>query len=594
MRDPPSSGIMDTLRLKRTDGQAFWKLLSPADMKFHTVINAVTVCGTLVLATIALVCFHLFADTKQSPGPIRFDNMYAVSGVHFTLQNSPTSSKHLPETMPGGVATFDYDGDGLTDIFFTNGAEMPSLEKKTTSQWNRLFRNEGGWRFRDVTSDSGLKGNGYSMAAATGDFDNDGHVDLFVAGVRQNILYRNRGDGTFEDVTAKAGIASGRWSIGAAWLDFDNDGLLDLFIVNYVQWTPGDDRFCGDQERNIRVYCHPRLFEGTTNQLYRNLGGGRFADVSEASGLTKHTGKGMAVSVADYDGDGYPDLFVTNDKLPNFLFHNLRNSRFEEVAFDSGAALPDTGTEMSSMGTDFRDVDNDGLPDIAITALAGETFPLFRNRGEGQFTDVSYRSRMGPLSRAYSGWGIGLFDFDNDGWKDIFTANSHVNDRVDAFEATEYLQHNSVFRNIGRGQFEDVSQQAGPKFVQSARAHRGCAFADFNGDGRIDVVTSSLQGEPELWQNVSPGANTWLILKLRGKKSNRDGIGTVIRVGNQSNHVTTSVGYASSSQFGVHFGTGQLKQVDQIEIRWPSGIRQVLRDIKTNQVLRLEEQTGAQ
>ncbi len=526
---------------------------------------------------------------SEVSAPIRFENKYASSGVQFTLENSPTPRKHLPETMAGGVAAFDYDGDGLTDLFFTNGAEMPSLVKKSGAHWNRLYRNEGGWRFRDVTTFAGLKGNGYSMAAAAADFDNDGHVDLFVAGVHRNILYRNRGDGTFEDVTTKAGVTSSEWAIGAAWLDYDNDGLLDLFVVNYVRWTPEFDRFCGDQERKIRVYCHPKLFEGTSNQLYRNLGGGRFSDVSEQSGIKRLIGKGMAVSVADYDGDGFPDLFVTNDKLPNFLFHNLKDGRFKEVAFESGAALPDTGTEMSSMGTDFRDVDNDGLPDIALTALAGETFPLFRNRGRSQFADVSYRSRMGPLSRTYSGWGIGMFDFDNDGFKDIFTANSHVSDRVDVFEATEYLQRNSVFRNLGRTEFEDVSLQAGSNFVQSSRAHRGCAFADFDGDGRIDVVTSSLSNAPEFWRNISPGPNTWLVLKLKGTKSNRDGIGAVIRIGDQTNHMTTAVGYASSSHFGVHFGLGQSKQVDRIEIRWPSGIHQVLRDVRTNQALRVEE-----
>ncbi len=390
-------------------------------------------------------------------------------------------------------------------------------------------------------------------------------------------------------VTAKAGIASDQWSIGAAWLDYDNDGLLDLFVLDYVEWTPEFDQFCGDANRGIRVYCHPRLFTATTNRLYRNLGGGRFRDVSEESGIARQRGKGMAVSVADYDGDGYPDLFITNDKIPNFLFHNLRNGRFEEVALDAGVALGDTGTEMSAMGTDFRDVDNDGLPDIALTALSGETFLLFHNAGHGSFTDATYVSRMGPLSRIYSGWGMGLVDLDNDGLKDIFTANSHVNDRVEVFEATEYRQHNAVFRNRGGGRFEDVSQGAGPGFLASVRAHRGCAFADFDNDGQIDVVTSSLGDTPELWRNISPGTNTWLILRLRGTRSNRDGIGAVVQIGEQTNHMTTSVGYASSSSFGVHFGTGKRKSLERVEIRWPSGTRQVLQNVRTNQVLNVVE-----
>jgi hypothetical protein len=311
-------------------------------------------------------------------------------------------------------------------------------------------------------------------------------------------------------------------------------------------------------------------------------------DVSTQSGIAEHLGKGMAAAVADYDGDGFPDLFVTNDKMPNFLFHNLRNGKFEEVAFAAGTALVDTGTEMSAMGTDFRDIDNNGLADIVVTALAGETFPFFRNRGKGTFADAAYTSGLGRLSRIYSGWGIGVFDFDNDGWKDIFSANSHVNDRVEAFETTTYRQHNSVFRNTKNGRFDDVSGFAGPGFLRVA-AHRGCAFADFDQDGRIDVVISSLSDSPELLHNLTPLGNSWLILKLTGSKSNRDGIGAVIRIGDQTNHMTTSVGYASSSHFGVHFGTGQQKEVERIEIRWPSGINQVLRNVKANQILTVRE-----
>jgi hypothetical protein len=539
----------------------------------------------LFLVSIFEVASLSVSRHSEAAGVIRFELIEPLGG--FVLQNSPTPRKHLPETMVGGVAALDYDGDGLADIFLTNGASVPSLEKDGERYWNRLYRNEGDFRFRDVTRKAGVQGAGYSMAAAVGDFDNDGRPDLFVAGVRRNILYRNRGDGTFEDVTARAGITSGEWSIGAAWLDYDNDGRLDLFVVNYVQWTPEFDTFCGDSGRGIRVYCHPRLFQGTSNQLYRNLGGGRFLDVSEQSGIARHIGKGMAVTVADYDGDGFPDLFVTNDKVPNFLFHNLRNGRFEEVAIEAGAALTDTGTEMSAMGADFRDFDNDGWPDIAVTALAGETFPLFRNAGNGSFTDATYGSHMGQISRVYSGWGIGIFDFDNDGWKDIFTANAHVSDRVELFEAAEYKQHNSIFRNVGGGRFEDVSTGAG--LVGSVRAHRGAAFADFNNDGRVDVVTSSLGNTPEIWRNSSPSNNGWLIVKLRGTRSNRDGIGAVVHAAGQTNHMITSVGYASSSDFGVHFGTGQRKVLEELEIRWPSGARQVLRNVKTNQIIEVVE-----
>jgi hypothetical protein len=533
----------------------------------------------------------LLAAAAAAAAQIRFQDATSSSGIHFTLENSPTATKHLPETMAGGVAAFDYDGDGLIDIFFTNGAEMPSLQKTGPRFHNRLFRNLGGFKFTDVTAQAGVAGAGYSVAAAAADFDNDGHVDLFVASVRANILYRNRGDGTFEDVTSKAGITSSEWAEGAAWLDFDNDGLLDLFVVNYVDWQPSFQPFCGDEKRGIRSYCHPRLFKGTANRLYRNLGAGRFADVTESSGLATSIGKGMAAAVADYDGDGRPDIFVTNDKLPNFLFHNLGNGRFAETSFDAGTALVDSGTEMSAMGAEFRDLDNDGRPDIALTALAGETFPFFRNLGGGRFADAGIRWGTAPLTRAYSGWGIGAFDFDNDGCKDIFTANSHVDDRVDAFEATTYRQRNSLFRGACGGRFVDISEAAGSEFVSSVRAHRGCAFADFDGDGRVDVVVTSLGDRPELWRNVTATApeNSWLIVKLTGVRSNRDGLGAVVRVGTQVNHMTSSVGYASSSLWGVHFGLGQAKAIDTVEILWPSGTRQTLHNVRVNQVLEVRE-----
>jgi hypothetical protein len=544
----------------------------------------------VAVAAAALVLGHrLWSEKPAAPASrIQFRNVAGASGLEFVLENDPTPEKRLIETMPGGVAAFDYDGDGLTDIYFTNGASLPSLEKSSPKYWNRLYRNIGGMKFQDVTQRAGVAGAGYSMAAAAADYNNDGRVDLFVAGVRKNILYRNRGDGTFEDVTEKAGIKSDQWSIGAAWLDYDNDGFLDLFVVNYVKWSLDFNVFCGDPERGIRSYCHPRLFDGTANTLYRNQGDGTFRDVSRETGIASYVGKGMAAVVADYDQDGFPDIFVTNDKMPNFLFHNRGNGKFEEVALDAGAAMLDSGAPISGMGADFRDYDNDGLPDIAVAALAGETFPLFRNRPAGRFVDATYSSRLGPISRNYSGWSLGLFDFDNDGWKDIFTANAHVDDQVQRFEANQYKLHNSIFANRRDGTFEDISNTQGPEFLVP-RAHRGAAFADFNQDGRIDVVVTAL-GEPaELWENITPPGNTWLILKLRGAKSNRDGIGAQIRVGDQSNHMTTAVGYASSSHFGVHFGTGQRKEVPRVEILWPSGARQVLHQVRTNQILEVRE-----
>jgi enediyne biosynthesis protein E4 len=518
--------------------------------------------------------------------PIHFREVAHSAGLDFVLQNHPTPRKHMIETMPGGVAAFDYNNDGRTDIFFTNGASIPSLEKDSPRFFNRLYRNDGGMRFTDVTSEAGIAGAGYSMGAAAADYNNDGHADLFVAGVYRNILYRNQGNGKFEDVTEAAGIKSDKWSVAAGWFDYDNDGWLDLFVVNYAHWTPDFDRYCGERDRNLRVYCHPKYFEGLANTLYRNRRDGTFEDVTAKAGIAAHIGRGMSVAFADYDNDGLMDIFVTNDNMPNFLFHNQGDGTFKEVALEAGVALTNYGLPVASMGADFRDYDNDGLPDLNITALAGETFPLFKNLGKGLFQDATHQSRLAALTTTRSGWSNGFFDFNNDGWKDLFTANSDVNDLIDLFQSTHYKQANTLLANLQDGTFQDVSAEAG--FTLS-RAHRGSAFADFNNDGRIDIAVSAL-GEPaELWQNISPEVNHWLMLRLIGSRSNRDGIGAIIRLGNQSNHVTTAVGYASSSPPTVHFGTGKLEKIEQIEIHWPSGIVQVLRNVVANQVLEVHE-----
>jgi len=539
--------------------------------------------------------FFLPKDNQGTPGPsrvaslspIRFRNVAESAGLRFVLENHPTSEKHLIESMAGGVAAFDYNGDGLTDIFFTNGAPIPSLHKDSPKYFNRLFRNEGGMRFRDVTEEAGVAGTGYSIGAAAGDYDNDGHLDLFVPGVFRNTLYHNRGDGHFDDVTEKAGIKSDKWAVAAGWFDYNNDGLLDLFVVNYASWSPSYNRFCGDPARNLRVYCHPKYFEGLTNTLYRNRGDGTFEDVSERAGITKHSGRGMSLAFADYDNDGFMDIFVTNDNQENFLFHNRGDGTFEEVGVLAGVALLNSGKPVSSMGTDFRDYDNDGLADISVVDLANETFPLFHNLGGGLFEDATYPTRLSALTIGRSGWSTGFFDLNNDGWKDLFTTCSHVDDNVEMFQATKYKQSNSIFANLG-GTFQDVSAQAGEDF-QVPRAHRGSAFADFNNDGKIDVVVASLQDKAELWENVSPDPNHWIILKLTGTKSNRDGIGARVRIGDQHNHMTSACGYASSSHCGVHFGLGQREKIPSLEIKWPSGAVQILKDVKTNQILPVRE-----
>jgi hypothetical protein len=510
------------------------------------------------------------------------------SGVSFRLGNHATPEKRLIETMPGGLAAFDYNGDGLVDLYFTNGASGPELVKKGASDWNRLYRNDGGLKFTDVTAQAGVQGEGYSMGAAAADYDNDGDIDLFVAGVERNLLYRNTGRGTFEEVGAATGIASRSWSVAAGWLDFDADGLLDLFVVNYVKWSARDDRYCGDRARAIRVYCHPRFYEGLPNTLYRNRGDGTFEDVSAKSGIGRHIGKGMSVAFADYDADGRIDVFVTNDTEPNFLFRNLGDGRFEETALVAGAALPVHGKAISSMGVEFRDYDNDGRPDIHVTALAGETFPLFRNDGGGQFSDTTVPSGLARATIRRSGWSNLLADFDNDGWKDLFTANSHVNDRVDAFEAHAYREPNSLLWNARNGTFRDVSGELGPEF-QTARAHRGAVAVDLDNDGRLEIVTTSLGDRIELWENRTPGANRWIALTLTGTRSNRDGIGAQIRIARQMHTMTTTAGYASSVHGAVHFGVGGAEAIDRIEVVWPAGTKHAIENVRTNQVLAIRE-----
>ncbi|MBV9679894.1 MAG: CRTAC1 family protein [Acidobacteriaceae bacterium] len=537
----------------------------------------------VVILACVVIASVVFAGVHEG-SKLEFANVAEKAGLSFVLENSPTARKFMIETMPGGIAVFDYNGDGRPDIYFTNGAEVPSLGKNAPKFWNRLYRNDGNLHFTDVTEQAGVAGKDYAMGVAAADYDNDGHPDLFVAGVDHNLLLHNRGNGTFEDVTEKAGIASGQWAVAAGWFDYDNDGKLDLIVIHYSK-TPMQDRYCGDRDRNIRIYCHPKYFEPLPATLYRNLGSGKFEDVTQKSGLAQYAGRGMSVAFADYDGDGYMDVFVTNDNMPNFLFHNRRNGTFEEVGLLSGVALPDRGQPVSSMGVDFRDYDNDGLPDIAFTALAGETYPLFQNIGHDTFTDATYTSRIGPLSTNHSGWGIGLIDFNNDGWKDYFAANSHVNDRIEAFESHVYKEANNVFLNTG-GKFSDATPAA---MKAAMSAHRGAAFGDFDGDGKVDVVVSSLGAPSELWHNTTTESGNWVEFRLQGVRSNRDGIGAVIRVGKQWNEMTSAVSYASASLGPVHFGLGAVSEVNDMEIRWPSGRIQKLQHLPVNRVIDIKE-----
>jgi hypothetical protein len=561
--------------------------------------------GALSLAVLASV--YLWAQ-RSGPPPrsrlghlearIRFENRQAKSGVDFVLNNGTTPDKPIVDTMLGGVALFDFDNDGFLDIFFANGARIPSLQKDDEIFCNRLYHNNRDGTFTDVTERAGVRGEGYSMGVAAADYDNDGWTDLYIAGVNRNILYHNNGDGTFADVTERAGLsgvdANGRklWSVGAAWLDYDNDGYLDLFVANYLNWSPDNSKVCGRE--GVRLSCSPALYQGLPNRLYHNNGDGTFTDVSALAGIGEHIGKGMSVAVADYDGDGLTDIFVGNDQERNFLFKNVDGRRFVELAIESGVAYTEDGIPVSSMGVAFADVNNDGRPDLIITTLGGESYQLFLNAGQGLFIPSGYRARLGYETSQMSGWGIGAYDFDNDGYKDLFATNSHVSENADFYGHTRYLQANALFRNLGDSRFRDVTAQAGPA-MRVAAAHRGCAFGDLNNDGRIDVVVSVIGRSAELLYNTSTVENHWILIRLKGTRSNRDGIGTNIKLTAESgrvqyNHVTTSVGYASSSDKRVHFGLGADCRVREIELRWPSGKIQILKDVGADQILNVREE----
>ena len=528
--------------------------------------------------------------------PITFENILPGSGIDFVLNNSASEHRYQAETMAGGVALFDYNNDGLLDIYFTNCAHLPDLDKSSPRFHNRLYRNNGNGTFTDVTESAGMRGNFYSMGVAAADYDNDGYRDLFVAGANGYQLFHNNGNGTFTDVTEKAGLRRSHpdlahvFSVAAGWFDYDNDGFLDLIVINYLKWSPEIDVTC--ISKGVKAYCSPDNYAGLPNLLFHNNGDGTFTDVSESSGIFRFVGKGMGVAFADYDGDGFTDIFIANDTYRNFLFHNNGNGTFTETGILSGVAYSESGKSVAGMGADFRDINNDGKPDIFMTDMFGEGFLYFRNLGNGIFEDETGPSGIRGLAMRLTGWGTGIFDFDNDSWKDIFTCNAAILDNSEYVDGIPYKMRNTIVRNLGNGKFEDVSGTAGKDF-QHAAAHRGVAFGDLNNDGRIDIITNSLGAEPEIFINRTQNGHHWLLVELEGTRSNRDGLGAKIAIiaggKSQYNHATTSVGYGSSSDRRVHFGLGTESRVETLEVVWPSGARQSFRDVKADQILKIKE-----
>ncbi len=557
----------------------------------------------LFAMSMSLIANGQAAPSKPAPVPGKFVDVTQQKGIHFTAVASHTSHKYLLETMGSGVAMFDYDNDGLMDLFFVNGAPLEDPtpkgtipQKKTSADWNRLYHQRKDGTFEDVTEKAGLKGVGYDMGVAVGDYDNDGYEDLYVTGYGGNHLYHNNGNGTFTDVTVKSGTGGdpnppNTWYTSAAWVDLDNDGLLDLVVLRYVKWD-FEDVYCGQRREGYRSYCHPDLFPPIAPLVYHNNGDGTFTEVSQKIGLGI-PGKGLGIAIADYDRDGKIDIAVANDSMPEFLFHNKGDGTFEETGLTAEIAVDSDGRTYAGMGIVFQDFDNDGWPDLIITNLANQKYALYKNNGDGSFTYDTYAAGLAQMTLLHSGWGIDFLDYDNDGLKDLLIAQGHDLDTVElSFPEIHYKEPMLLAKNMGNGSFVDVSKASGAIFSERW-VGRGMAVGDFDNDGRLDAVVTTNGGPAYLLHNETPTSNHWLTLLLVGHKSNRDAIGASIKLttsrGPQYWTVTTTGSYLSARDKRAHFGLGSDTSAKSVEIHWPSGIVQTLKDVRGDHIQVVDE-----
>ncbi len=557
-----------------------------------------------ILVGVACVGIPVFLASEKSASrqsrsgaetPVVFEVVTTQAGIHFQHLNGATPEKYMPETMGAGGLFFDYNNDGWPDIFIVDGGSLvdPELNRRARS---RLYRNDRDGTFTDVTEQSGIKNVGYGMGACAADYDNDGWADLYMTNFGRNVLYHNNGDGTFTDVTEKAGVGLNSWSTGCAFADVDNDGFVDLFVVNYVDFSLKNNKYCGDPVRNVRAYCHPNVYNGIPNHLFHNNGDGTFKDITKQAGLYTTAGKGMGVVFGDYNNDGWVDIFVANDSVPNFLYQNQGNGTFKELGFLAGAAVNANGQPGAGMGTDMADYDNDGLPGIIVTHLDMQSNTLYRNLGGGLFQDVSYESGQGEPSLPFVGFGTAFFDFDNDGYLDVAIANGDVLDNASYFRDTaSYPQRNTLFHNEGNGTFKEVGLAGGAGFAL-VKVSRGLAVADFDNDGDLDLLITNNGQTADLLRNDGGSRNNFLMVRNVGTKSNRDGIGARLKltVGSrsQSREVRAGSSYLSQNDMRVHFGLGQATRADRLEVRWPSGIIDVMENLAVDQMITVREGAG--